>query len=195
LEALNPTQKRPQGKVIFLNGASSSGKTTLALQLQNDLPEPFLYFSVDHFRDGNILPMARIRSGDFRWSEMREAVFEAFHRTIVAMTEAGCNVVAEHIIETEEWRPRLAGLFVDHDIFIVAVRCPNDELVRREQERGDRPIGDALRDAETCYDFCRHDLEVDSSLPTAENSMLIIKAWQNRQSELLSRFVQVEIER
>jgi chloramphenicol 3-O-phosphotransferase len=35
------------GKVIFLNGTSSSGKSTTALALQKMLDEPFLRFSSD----------------------------------------------------------------------------------------------------------------------------------------------------
>lgn len=132
--------------------------------------------------------MSRIRSGEFGWAEMRESVFEAFHRSIAAMCESGCNVLVEHIIETEEWRSRLELLFQDHDLFLVAVRCSPEELVRREVARGDRPIGDALRDLETCYDFCRHDFDVDSSNSIAENSRVIVEAWQNRDVDLLSRF-------
>ncbi|HLO97857.1 MAG TPA: hypothetical protein VK171_04610 [Fimbriimonas sp.] len=176
------------GKVIFLNGASSSGKTTLALELQNLLPEPFLYFSVDHFGDCDILPGARINSGEFEWSEMREKVFLAFHLTIVAMANSGCNVIVEHIIETEGWRARLEALFAGFDLYLVALVCPVEELNRREIARGDRPIGDAERDARTCLSFCRHDIEFNSTGPASEIAMTLIQAWQNRDVESLSRF-------
>lgn len=177
-----------KGKVILLNGASSSGKTTIAIELQRLLPEPFLHFSFDHLRDGNILPMERIRSGEFRWCEMRPAVFETYHRTLAAMAESGCNVLADHIIESEDWRAQLQGLLQPFDVFIVAVKCPPDVLQSRELQRGDRKIGDALRDVETCYDYCRHDLTVDSSLPAPQNAKLIIEHWLGRVPELLSRF-------
>ena len=42
----------PKGNIIFLNGTSSSGKTTLALALQEVLPEPYLHIALDQFRDG-----------------------------------------------------------------------------------------------------------------------------------------------
>jgi chloramphenicol 3-O phosphotransferase len=33
--------------IIYLNGPSSAGKTTLARALQERLPEPYLYLSID----------------------------------------------------------------------------------------------------------------------------------------------------
>ncbi|MGB1686483.1 MAG: phosphotransferase-like protein, partial [Pseudomonadales bacterium] len=35
------------GTVIFLNGTSSAGKTTLALALQELLPEPYQHVALD----------------------------------------------------------------------------------------------------------------------------------------------------
>lgn len=36
-----------KGHIIFLNGTSSSGKTTIAKALQEKLAEPYMYVSVD----------------------------------------------------------------------------------------------------------------------------------------------------
>ncbi len=46
------TSATTPGKVILLNGCSSSGKTTLALALQRLLPTPWQLLSLDQFRDG-----------------------------------------------------------------------------------------------------------------------------------------------
>jgi len=59
------------GKIIFLHGASSSGKSTIARALQARIDEPFWHISIDHLRDAGILPSARITSGEFKWPEMR----------------------------------------------------------------------------------------------------------------------------
>ena len=40
-----------EGQAILLNGTSSSGKTTLAKVLQQKLKEPYLYVSLDQYRD------------------------------------------------------------------------------------------------------------------------------------------------
>ena len=41
-----------QGNVVLLNGCSSAGKTTLALELQAISNEPFQHIALDQFRDG-----------------------------------------------------------------------------------------------------------------------------------------------
>ena len=40
------------GTIIFLNGTSSAGKTTLAHGLQEQLTEPYMHVALDQFRDG-----------------------------------------------------------------------------------------------------------------------------------------------
>ena len=81
-------QKGRAAKIILLNGASSAGKSTLALSLQQQLPEPFLHWSFDHLRASEALPMARIRSGGLDWASMRPAVFDGFHRCLPGLAQA-----------------------------------------------------------------------------------------------------------
>ncbi|WP_458395608.1 phosphotransferase-like protein [Rhizobium ruizarguesonis] len=40
------------GRIIFLNGTSSAGKSTLAKALRAELSEPFCFFSSDQLADG-----------------------------------------------------------------------------------------------------------------------------------------------
>ena len=53
------------GRVILLNGASSSGKSTLAAALQAALDEPFLHVSSDRFVAAGMLPSRREDRGPF----------------------------------------------------------------------------------------------------------------------------------
>jgi len=55
--------------VIFLHGASSSGKSTIAKALQKRIENPFWHISIDHLRDAGVLPTERFKSGEFRWSD------------------------------------------------------------------------------------------------------------------------------
>ena len=50
------------GNVIFLNGCSSAGKTTLALELQKLSKEHYQYIALDQFRDGLPPGLKRINS-------------------------------------------------------------------------------------------------------------------------------------
>jgi chloramphenicol 3-O phosphotransferase len=170
------------GKVILLNGASSSGKSTIAQALQGVLPEPFWHWSIDKIREAGVLPLARYRSGEFRWVADREAFFESFHRSLPAFAGAGANLIVEHIVETAAWHERLQALLTGVDVFLVGVHCPLAELERRERARGDRPASDAARDFATCHQGLAYDLEVDATLPPERNALTIAGAWQARTS-------------
>src|SRR5262245_57362383 len=141
------------GRIILLNGASSSGKTTLARALQNALPEPFWHYSIDHLRDANVLPMTRIKSGEFPWPAQRPAFFDGFHRSVAAFAAAGNDLIIEHIVERQEWMVRLLTLLGSFDVFFVGIHCPLDELKRREHARGDRRIGEAHDDHRIVHGF------------------------------------------
>lgn len=168
------------GKIIFLNGASSCGKSTIARALQATLDEPFWHVSIDHLRDAGVLPLARIRSGEFDWKTMREAFFEGFHSSLPAYASAGNNLIVEHIIETTAWRQRLVQLLKRFDVFFVGVHCSIEELERRELLRGNRPQGDARRDFENVHLHSIYDLEVDATVEPELNVQSIISAWRSR---------------
>lgn len=168
------------GRVILLNGASSSGKSSLARAIQARIDLPFWHISIDHLRDSGVLPTARIKSGEFDWRMMREAFFLGFERSLLAYVEAGNDLIVEHIMESEAWLLRLADTLAGHDVFFVGVHCALDELERRERERGDRPLGDARRDFHRIHSYCLYDLEVDGMHPREANAEAIIAAWQAR---------------
>ena len=111
------------GKVILLNGASSAGKSSIARAVQARIDAPFWHYSIDHIRDSGMLPMDRIRRGDFVWSEMRPAFFDGFHRSLPALVGAGNNLIVEIIFETREWLADVVGLLAPFDVFFVGVHC------------------------------------------------------------------------
>lgn len=169
------------GRIILLDGASSSGKSTLARGLQAGLDEPFWHFSIDHLNAAGVLPSARIESGEFPWTALRPHFFEGFHRCLPALAEAGNNLIVEHIVETEEWLQRLLALLGRLDVFFVRVHCPLPELERRERKRRDRRIGEARADYEARRAFGPCDFEVDSTAPPERNVAAVIAAWKGRQ--------------
>jgi chloramphenicol 3-O phosphotransferase len=172
------TDHREPGKIILLNGASSSEKSTLARSLQQQLPEPFMHWSFDHLRESNALPMARIRNGELDWARMRPAVFDGFHRSLSAFAQAGNNLIVDHIIEQEQWMTHLVQLLAPFDVFFVAVHCPLPELERRERLRGDRRPGEAGRDFQNVHRFTEYDLDIDATKPNEDARL--IAAWKAR---------------
>ncbi len=168
------------GKIILVNGASSSGKSTLCSALQAKLELPFWHYSIDHILAAKMLPDARIKSTEFLWANIRSQFFAGFHQTLPALAGAGNNLMIEHIVETQEWMQLLLELLNPFDVFFVGVHCPVLELERRELARGDRPVGDARKDFEIVHSFGVYDLEIDSTKNLIANVETVISAWKAR---------------
>lgn len=164
-------------RVIVLNGASSAGKSTLCRALREALDTPFLWFPLDLFLDGDLLP--RRRDGSFAWAAQRENVLQGHLACLRGLAEAGNDVLTDVVFESQAqhnaWRAALADL----SPFVVGVHCPLKELERRERARGDRRKGDARRDFEIVHSFGPYDLEIDSTLPPEENATRIAASWAN----------------
>jgi chloramphenicol 3-O phosphotransferase len=170
------------GEIILIDGPSSSGKTTISCALQAALDKPFWHFSIDHLRDGGVLPLERMQDGDFDWRQLRPSFFEGFHRALPALAGAGNNLIVEHIVETEAWMRRLVRLLSEFDVYFVGLRCSLTELEKRERTRGNRKIGEARADHDRIQDFARYDLELDSTEPVESNVEKLLASWAGRES-------------
>lgn len=171
-----------KGKIILINGASSAGKSTLALAVHKQLPIPFIRFSFDLFIDSNVFPSEQIKAGAFSWHEIRPAVFDGFHRCWPALAGAGNNLIIDHIIEQESWIADLTRLLAGFDVFAVGLHCSLEELERREIARGDRGKGDARKDLEIVHKYTQYDLELNSEDDLEHNVQTLIYSWAQRTS-------------
>ncbi len=165
-------------QIIFLHGASSSGKSTLARALQARIELPFWHVSIDHLRDAGVLPLQRFRCGDFDWQAARPAFFKGFHASLAAYARAGNNLILEHILDDDAWLPELQALLAPFDVYFVGLHCPLPVLNEREAARGDRPVGSAQRDFETVHLGKNYDLELQSLDGAEHNSDLILRGWR-----------------
>ena len=131
-----------KGKIVFLNGVSSSGKTTIAKTLQKKLTEPYCWLSVDDFlhkMDERFLnDQEWLRAGGIEWIWK---ALEGFHKSIKTFSDTGLNVIVDHVVQKQSWLNECLDLLRDNDVLFVHVTCPPEELIRREKERGDRQIG------------------------------------------------------
>ncbi len=162
------------GRIVLLNGTSSSGKTTLARALRARLEPQFCYYASDQLADAGFRPIeAEARSAG------REAFFRGFHRSIAGFASVGLDLLVEHIVEEQSWADELRDLLAPFEVFWVGVHAEVKELQRREHLRGDRQIGEAVYHLKT-HRFCRYDLEVDTALPVAEVVSRVVEAWRSR---------------
>ncbi|WP_180901265.1 chloramphenicol phosphotransferase CPT family protein [Martelella soudanensis] len=166
-------------QIIFLHGASSSGKSTLARHIQATIEKPFWHISIDHLRDSGVLPTERFKNGDFEWRESRSSFFAGFHASLAAYAHTGNNLIVEHILDTDGWYEALQRQLAPFDVYFVAVRCPLRVLIERERARGNRIIGSAKQDFETIHVGKTYDLEIQSQDGIEYNTELVLKGWRS----------------
>lgn len=164
-----------RGNIIFLNGTSSSGKTSLTKKLQEILEEPYFHLSLDVYE--NMAPEKHLKQN--YWNTLRKGA-SGMHNSISAFSDAGLNVIVDHVIleipENEGWLDECVNKLYTYPVLFVQVNCPLDELERREIARGDRNIGQAKFQLERTYGHEIYDLEVNTFENTLEEcAQLIIK--------------------
>ena len=174
--------------IIFLNGASSAGKTTLGRALQDSLNEPYLLMGLDtclamvpaQWSGG---PMGAHREQGFQYVDLPDEngkpvsglsygpvglrMLEGFHRAVREFVQAGNPVIIDEMMlgpeARDHWFATLAGL----DVVSVGVRCDLDELERREVARKGR-AGLARWSEERVHEGMAYDLSVDTTAQAAE---------------------------
>jgi len=103
------------------------------------------------------------------------AVVSLFHNYIKAFAMIGKNLIIDHVIIESKWLSECIALLHDTNTYFIGVRCPLDELERRERERGDRPLGLARAQFETVHNHSEYDLEVDTKENSSTACAAIIK--------------------
>jgi len=180
-----------QGLIVFLNGTSSSGKTSISTELINQKEIPFYHLSIDDFFNNyndfvnNKFPDEPPRGIDHQVVSqiVDDSILSVYHSTIKLLSELGFNVIVDTIIANDKYFNDFYDLLVDHPILFVGVRCSKEELTRREQSRGDRLIGLAHSQFDRVYSYNEYDLEVNTEKlsPTecAEKILSFIKSDQD----------------
>jgi chloramphenicol 3-O phosphotransferase len=155
-----------KGTIIFLNGVSSSGKSSLSKELVKQLPDYF-HYSIDDF------DMVIERMEDRENQRLIPVPTEYyFHRTIAMFSDSGINLVVDQILHNEETMKDCFDTLRDYPILFVGVHCPLEELERRERDRGDRTIGQAKSQLGYVHQQNeQYDIEVDTFCEGMETSV------------------------
>ncbi|KAA8787583.1 chloramphenicol 3-O phosphotransferase [Paenibacillus sp. 4624] len=178
-----------RGLIIFLNGTSSSGKTSIALEMKKQGEMPLHHLSVDqffqnydHFIDTTYPDMKPTR--EVEPGVMSDILFgpigSLYYATIKLFSELGLNVIVDTVISDDKWFNEFYDLLADYPILFVGVHCSKEELTRREQSRGDREMGLAHSQFDYIYAYDEYDLEVNteelSSVACAEKILGYMKS-------------------
>ncbi|HET8631315.1 MAG TPA: AAA family ATPase [Thermomicrobiales bacterium] len=173
--------------VIFLNGASSAGKTSLGTALQDVLDEPYLLLGLDtcfqtvparwaggprgpyrHLgfeylelppEDGH--PVLGIGYGPIGWR-----IMAGFHRAVAEIVRSGNPVIVDEMLLDERVRDDWLAVLAPFKPLLVGVHCALDELERRERGRAHRP-GVARWSARRVHAGINYDMIVDTTAQTS----------------------------
>ncbi len=171
-----------KGKIIFLNGVSSAGKTTLAHALQAKLDEVYYHISVDSFL--NMMDEKKIAS-DFR-ARLADTL-SAMHHTVKLFSDRGLNVIVDHVLlDTPELAfatPECVTLLHDSPVLFVRVDCDLSELERREKERGDREPGQARGQMDHIHKHQTYDMQINTARQNVDQCTQEIIRMLERQEE------------
>lgn len=174
------------GNIIFLNGTSSSGKTTLLRGLQERLTPPHLEMGLDKFiwmlpKRYMDQPLWNVVLGkaDTAGPVGHQLVF-AMHRSILAAAKAGFNILADHMLVEPDWVRDCANIFHNYNAYLVGVRCDLTVLEKREQERKDRTWGQARLQNGKVHAHGVYDFELDSGKNSVEENVIQIVDFLNK---------------
>ncbi len=157
-----------QGLIVLMNGTSSSGKTSISMELMNQKEILFHHLSVDDFikdffnnKFSDIEPTREVDEQVIA-QIMFNPLASMYFSTIKLFSEMGLNVIVDTVIENDKWFNECLDVFYDQPTLFVGVICSKEELIRREQARGDRHIGLASSQFSKVYSIDEYDLEVNT---------------------------------
>jgi chloramphenicol 3-O phosphotransferase len=181
-----------RGLIIFLNGTSSSGKTSIALEMKKQGEVPLHHLSVDqffqnydHFIDTTYPDMKPTR--EVEPGVMSDILFgpigSLYYATIKLFSELGLNVIVDTVISDDEFFNDFYDVLADYPILFVGVHCSKEELTRREQSRGDREIGLSHSQFDYVYAYDEYDLEVNTEELSSAACAEKILSYMNSEKE------------
>lgn len=126
-----------KGRIIFLNGVTSAGKTSIVEALQEKDDIFFYVVANDLFQE--MVGEKYLREN--YWKYLSDVIIMMYH-TAKLFSDHGRNVIIDGIlVERPEITPhyeQLNEILKDNPLDIVEVYCPLDICKRRNVERGDR---------------------------------------------------------
>ena len=152
-----------KGKIIFLNGVTSSGKTSIVEALQERDDVFFYVVANDLFQE--MVGDKFLREN--YWKYLSEVIILMYH-TAKLYSDMGKNVLIDGIlVEREEIKPhyqQLMEILKDNPLDIVEVYCPLEICRQRNIDRGDRYENQSQEQYELMAEDIKYSMRVDTSV-------------------------------
>jgi len=171
-------------RVVILNGASSSGKTTMATAFRDQraaVGDFWLLMGIDDFLSKT--PMEWKSAGPglgpfatdgvrfettpqgpvVRVGRVGRQILRAYQAGVAAAAHVGLNVIVDEVVidrtSWDDWSAALAGL----DVVWVGITCAPDVAEARNRLRGDRFAGLARALTATVHQDASYDFQIDTT--------------------------------
>ena len=162
-----------KGRIIFLNGVTSTGKTSIVEALQDREDIFFYVVANDLFQE--MVGDKYLREN--YWKYLSEVIIMMYH-TAKLYSDMGKNVLIDGIlVERDEIKPhyqQLMEILKDNPLDIVEVYCPLDICRQRNIARGDRFETQSQEQHELMAKDIKYSLKVDTSIHSPEECAEII---------------------
>jgi chloramphenicol 3-O phosphotransferase len=179
------------GKIIILNGTSSSGKTSITKDLFKLFPKDetcllsYDTFIEDYFKLlANRFPIY----SDIDYSKphpgnkfILPSIKILFYHTVQTFSELGKTVIVDIVLSDKKQLLEISKILEDYYVLFVGVHCPVEELRRREIARGDRRKGTAEYQLGFVHQNAVYDLEVSSFDNSSNECSLYIKNYFDKE--------------
>lgn len=177
--------------IILLLGIGSSGKSTVAKELQKQLEEPFQVVGFDYAvmdldkkywpggeceHDGFHVVNVMAEHGEtpeLRAGPVGKAFLEKMMKDIIALANRGVNLIIDTVPSDAEYK-QLQDSLAEHRVLRVGLKPPLETVIERENKRPDRRAGTAKAAYHQFYDYKTFDLVIDTDkTPPSESARLI----------------------
>lgn len=168
-----------KGRIVFLNGVTSSGKTSIVEALQERDDVFFYVVANDLFQE---MVGDKYLRQDY-WKYLSQVIL-MMYRTAKLYSDMGKNVLIDGIlVEREEIKPhyqQLLEILADNPLDIVEVYCPLDICRQRNIDRGDRYEFQSEEQAVLMAENIQYRVRVDTSVHSpAECADIIVRTLFN----------------
>ena len=156
-----------KGRIVFLNGVTSSGKTSIVEAIQEREDVFFYVVANDLFQE--MVGDKYLREN--YWKYLSEVIIMMYH-TAKLYSDMGKNVLIDGIlVERDEITPhyqQMLEIFKDNPLDIIEVYCPLDICRKRNIIRGNRYENQSSEQHELMAKNIAYRLSVDTSLQSAD---------------------------
>jgi len=159
--------------VILLNGTGSSGKTSVAKSLQEQLNTQYLNFSIDSvlyaLPPSDLQSMIKGESIDRDGYDYANLV-KGYHLCLPVLIHANSRLIIDNAWIDKGETEALLGILRPFDVIKIGVYCELDVARKREKARGDRAIGLAEYEYPLVHKHMDYDLVLDTTAQTPDSA-------------------------